>query len=235
MFLKLIEKLYILNQLHQSEIKDLRQRLSKNALIIGKQCKELKTLSDEKRGFEIELDNMYQSIISEIIEQSKELKILREDKEKMELDLNYKLEGKECEIHLHLAQLNLETFKLNNVIGRDPCIRRLTKDIEILRKSKDKMELELNNALQSKETKIRKCQKQVEETLEMKAWTSGVQKQIIEKLKQGLKSLREEKEKIESELVGKESEVQLIQAQFTKEIFRLNDIIGKLRKLCWRN
>ena len=65
----------------------------------------------------------------------------------------------------------------------------------------------------------------------MKAWTSEVQKQIIEKLSKDLKSLREEKEKIES---GKESEVQLIQAQFAKEIFRLNDIIGKLRKLCWR-
>ena len=63
---------------------------------------------------------------------------------------------------------------------------------------------------------------------------SEVQKQIIEKLSKDVKSLHEEKEKIESELVGKESEVQLIQAQFAKEIFRLNDIIGKLRKLCWR-
>ena len=41
---KVIEKLNILNQLHQSEIKDLRQRMSKNALIIGKQSKELKFL-----------------------------------------------------------------------------------------------------------------------------------------------------------------------------------------------
>ena len=229
----------------------MRQRLSKHALIIGKQSKDLKTLSEEKRGFEIELNNMYQSIISEIIEQSKDLKILREDKEKMELDFNDKLEGKECEIRLHQAQLNLETFKLNDLIGK------------------------LKNELQSKETKIRKCQKQVEETLEMKAWTSRVQKQIIEKLSKDLKILHEDKEKMKLELniklqgketeirkyqnqveikactswvqkqiidkekmeaelndqlQGKELEIQLLQSQFEHETFKLNDTIGNLRK-----
>ena len=64
------------------------------------------------------------------------------------------------------------------------------------------MELELNSELnktvtatvlelQSKETEIKKCQNQVEVALEMKAWASGVQKQIIEKLSKDLQIWRE--------------------------------------------
>ena len=287
---KLIEKLNILNQLHQSEIKDLRQRLSKNALIIGKKSIELKTLSENKRGYDIELSNVYhssstkslesselpsleesqQKIIeklsndlvnlseskrkmeielndkvqsnlkvllkyqseitdlkerlsknaliiecldkkesrvknsqlkryqSKIIEQSKDLKILYEDI----VELNDKLQGKDRKIQLLQAQWNLENFKLNDTI------RRLKKEIELLSKSKDKMELELNSELnktvtatvlelQSKETEIKKCQNQVEVALEMKAWASGVQKKIIEKLSKDLQILRESKEKFE--------------------------------------
>ena len=74
---KIIEKLNILNQLHQSEIKDLRQRMSKNAFIIGKQSKELKFLIECKKELKIELDDIYH-----------DLKILGEDKKEMELELN---------------------------------------------------------------------------------------------------------------------------------------------------
>jgi ribosomal protein S26 len=74
---KIIEKLNILNQLHQSEIKDLRQRMSKNAFIIGKQSKELKFLIECKKELKIELDDIYQ-----------DLQILGEDKKEMELELN---------------------------------------------------------------------------------------------------------------------------------------------------
>ena len=74
---KIIEKLNILNQLHQSEIKDLRQRMSKNAFIIGKQSKELKFLIECKKELKIKLDDIYH-----------DLKILGEDKKEMELELN---------------------------------------------------------------------------------------------------------------------------------------------------
>ena len=182
---KIIEKLNILNQLHQSEIKDLRQRLSKNALIIGKQGKELKTLCEEKMEFEIELNNMYQSSSSKsselkssqlklgnlscalkkyqsrVLEQSKELKSLRENKEKMAFGLRDKWQEKEREkLQVLFAR---ESFKLNDII------EKLKNEIYTLLERKEKMELEWNN-----------------------------------------------------ELVGKESEIQLLQAQFAKEIFKLN-------------
>ena len=198
---KVIEKLNILNELHQSEIKDLRQRLSKNALIIGRQGKELKTLSGEKMEFEIELNNMYQSTSSKsselkssqlkignlscalkkyqsrVLEQSKELKSLWENKEKMAFGLNDKWQEKEREkLQVLFAR---ESFKLNDII------EKLKNEIYTLLERKEKMELEWNN-----------------------------------------------------ELVGKESEIQLLQAQFAKEIFKLNahclgsvnDAIGKQRK-----
>ena len=166
---KVIEKLNILNQLHQSEIKDLRQRLSKNALIIGKQSKELKSLSEEKMEFEMELNNMYQSTSSKslkkyhsrVLEQSKELKSLRENKEKMESGLKDKWQEKEREkLQVLFAR---ESLKLNDII------EKLNNEIHTLWESKEKMKLEWNN-----------------------------------------------------ESVGKESEIQLLQAQFAKEIFKLN-------------
>ena len=93
-------------------------------------------------------------------------------------------------------------------------IAKLNKDLEILRESKEKMELELNNEIFEKT----KYQSQVEKTLAMKAWDSGAQKKMIEKLSNDLKSLHEEKEKMESELNNKlqekERERQLLQTQF---------------------
>jgi hypothetical protein len=68
----------------------------------------------------------------------------------------------------------------------------------------------------------------------MKEWTSGVQEQIIEKLSKDMKILHEDKEKMKfefnNELQGIEGEKQLLQIQFEKETFKLNYIIGKLRK-----
>ena len=166
---KVIEKLNSLNQLHQSEVKDLRQRLSKNALIIGKQGKELKSLSEEKMEFEMELNNMYQSTSSKslkkyhsrVLELSKELKSLRENKEKMESGLKDKWQEKEREkLQVLFAR---ESLKLNDII------EKLNNEIHTLWESKEKMKLEWNN-----------------------------------------------------ESVGKESEMQLLQAQFAKEIFKLN-------------
>ena len=166
---KVIKRLNSLNQLHQSEVKDLRQRLSKNALIIGKQGKELKSLSEEKMEFEMELNNMYQSTSSKslkkyhsrVLELSKELKSLRENKEKMESGLKDKWQEKEREkLQVLFAR---ESLKLNDII------EKLNNEIHTLWESKEKMKLEWNN-----------------------------------------------------ESVGKESEIQLLQAQFAKEIFKLN-------------
>ena len=91
--------------------------------------------------------------------------------------------------------------------------------------------------VQGKETEIQKSQNQLEETLEMKAKIAkmyGVQKQIIEKLSKDLESLYADKEKMEAEfndnLLVKDFERDLLQSQFAKESFKLNDIIGKLRK-----
>ena len=49
----IIEKMNILNELHQSEIKDLRQRLSKNALIIREQSKDLECLIEQSKNLKI--------------------------------------------------------------------------------------------------------------------------------------------------------------------------------------
>ena len=91
--------------------------------------------------------------------------------------------------------------------------------------------------LQGKESEVQRSQKQLEETLEMKAKIAkmyGVQKQIIEKLSKDLENLYADKEKMEAELndklQGKDFERDLLQSQFAKETFKLNDIIGKLRK-----
>ena len=91
--------------------------------------------------------------------------------------------------------------------------------------------------VQGKETEIQKSQNQVEETLEMKAKIAkmyAVQKQIIEKLSKDLETLYSDKEKMEAELndklQGKDFERDLLQSQFAEETFKLNDIIGKLRK-----
>ena len=77
----------------------------------------------------------------------------------------------------------------------------------------------------------------MEDTLEMKAKIAkmyGVQKQFIEKQSKDLESLYADKEKMEAELndrlQGKDFERELLQSQFAKETFKLNDIIGKLRK-----
>ena len=213
---------------YQSEITDLKERLSKNALIIESlDKKESKVKNSQLKQYQ-----------SKIIEQSKDLKILYEDI----VELNDKLQGKQRKMQLLQAQWNLENVKLNDTI------RRLKKEIELLSRSKDKMELELNGELhktvtatvlelQSKGTQIRKCQNQVEETLEMKAKIAkmyAVQKQIIEKLSKDLETLYSDKEKMEAELndklQGKDFERDLLQSQFAEETFKLNDIIGKLRK-----
>ena len=191
---------------YESRITNLKERLSKNVSII-------ETLRVCRKKLEVELNDVHESTVSKslvlknsqlkqyqskIIEQCKDLKILYEDI----VELNDKLQGKDRKIQLLQAQWNLENFKLNDTI------RSLKKEIELLSKSKDKMELELNSELnktvtatvlelQSKETEIKKCQNQVEVALEMKAWASGVQKQIIEKLSKDLQIFRESKEKLE--------------------------------------
>ena len=142
------------------------------------------------------------------VEQSKDLKVLYEDI----VELNDKLQGKDCKIQLLQAQWNLENVKLNDTI------RRLRKEIELLSKRKDEMELELNNELQSKEAEIRKCQNQVEETMEMKDWFES---KSLERSKD-LKILRESKDslnqskivELNDKLQGKDRKIQLLQAQW---------------------
>ena len=96
------------------------------------------------------------------------------------------------------------------------------------------MKIEWKNELQGKETQIRKCQFQVEETLKIKAWTSEVQKKLIAKLNKDLKDLHENKEEIELEfndkLVGKAGEMQPLEAKFAQETFKLHGIIGKQKR-----
>ena len=202
---KVIEKLNILNELHQSEIKDLRLRLSKNALIIGKQGKELKTFSEEKIRFEIELNDMYQSTStkssevkssqlklrylscalkkyqSRVLEQSKELKSLRENKEKMAFQLNDKWQEQERE-KLPLQELfAMETFKLNNIIGK------LKKEIHTLWESKEKMELEWNNEVVGKKSEIELLQTQFAQKIFKLNDTIGKQRKHIDTLLEKLK------------------------------------------------
>ena len=116
---------------------------------------------------------------------------------------------------------------------------KLSAKIKILPLPKQKYfaDFAMRYPVQGKETEIQKSQNQVEETLEMKAKIAkmyGVQKQIIEKLSKDLETLYADKEKMEAEfndkLQGKDFERDLLQSQFAKETFKLNDIIGKLRK-----
>ena len=176
---------------YESRITDLKERLSKNLLII-------ETLRACKKELEAELSDAHESTVSKslvlknsqlkqyqskIIEQNKDLKFFHEVKEKKQLEMNCKLQEKEREIHLFQAHFNLETLKLNDVITK------LKNEIHTLWESKEKLELEWNNELHN--TKFE--------------WSK--------------------------ELAEKESEMQLLQAKFTEETFKLKDIIGKQRKL----
>ena len=216
---KVIEKLNILNQLHQSEIKDLRQRMSKNALIIGKQSKELKFLIECKKELKIELDDIYSTFDvqrlklrsqscalkqhqSKIVEQSKDLNILREDKKKMELELNDKF--------------TLETSRLNDIIGKQK------KHIDTLLELKDK-------SMPPTDAKKKKVDSElpVEKVLPT---LEEVQQKIIEKLSNDLVNLTESKGKMEKELNDKvQGKERLHQEKLNLETFKLNDLIGKLK------
>jgi hypothetical protein len=193
---KLIEKLNILNQLHQSEIKDLRQRLSKNALIIGKQGKELKTLCEEKmymyqstssksselKSSQLKLGNLscaLKKYQSRVLEQSKELKSLRENKEKMAFGFKDKWQEKEREkLHVLFAR---ESFKLNDII------EKLKNEIHTLWESKEKMELEWNNELVGKKSEIELLQTQFTQKIFKLNDTIGKQRKHIDTLLEKLK------------------------------------------------
>ena len=125
----------------------------------------------------------------EVIEKlSKKVEVLSESKKEMEIEFHEKIE----------KEKTLAKWVKNQII------EKLSNDLKILRETKEKLELdfkkmklELNNELQGKETEFRKYQNQAEKTLEMKTWASGVQNQIIEKLRKDLKILRENQEKME--------------------------------------
>ena len=154
-----------------------------------------------------------------ITKSNKDLEILRESKEKMEKTLELKniqlksLITTGSYITTDAIKSGKITDEFFNEVQKQ-IIAKLNKELDILRESKEKMELELNNEI----FEITKYQSQVEKTLAMKAWDSGVQKQTIEKLRKDLKSLHEDKEKMESELNDKlqekERERQLVKTQF---------------------
>jgi DNA repair exonuclease SbcCD ATPase subunit len=123
---KIIEKLsndlVNLNEEHQSEIKDLRQRLSKNALIVEKQWKEVETLRESKKKMEIKFRRSSTKIIEQL---SNDILDLTERKRKMEKQ--------------HQNVIN----DLNQKLSRNALIiEKQRKELEKLCKGRKKMEVE---------------------------------------------------------------------------------------------
>ena len=121
---KIIEKLsndlVNLNEEHQSEIKDLRQRLSKNALIVEKQWKEVETLRESKKKMEIKFRRSSTKIIEQLSNDN-----LTESKRKMEKQ--------------HQNVIN----DLNQKLSRNALIiEKQRKELEKLCKGRNKMEVE---------------------------------------------------------------------------------------------
>ena len=134
---KIIEKLsndlVNLNEQHQSEIKDWRQRVSKNALIIEKQRKELETMHESKKKMEIKFRRSSTKIIEQL---SNDLSALTESKRKMEKELN------NCKAK-SLKQYQNVIEDLNQKILRNALIiENQRNELERLRKGKKKMEIE---------------------------------------------------------------------------------------------
>ena len=133
---KLSNDLVNLNEEHQSEIKDLRQRLSKNALIIEKQWKEVETLRESKKKMEIKFRRSSTKIIKQL---SNDLSALTESKRKMEKELNnFKAKS------LNYSQQHQNVIKdLNQKLSRNALIiEKQRQELETLCKGKKKMEIE---------------------------------------------------------------------------------------------
>ena len=133
---KLSNDLVNLNEQHQSEIKDLRQRISKNALINEKQCKELETLRESKKKMEIKFRRSSTKIIEQL---SNDLSALTESKRKMEKELNnFKAKS------LNYSQQHQNVIKdLNQKLSRNALIiEKQRQELETLCKGKKKMEIE---------------------------------------------------------------------------------------------
>ena len=135
---KIIEKLsndlVNLNEQHQSEIKDLRQRLSKKALINEKQWKDLETLRESKKKMEIKFRKSSTKIIEQL---SNDLSALTESKRKIEKELN------NCKAKsLNYSQQHQINY-LNQKLSRNALIiEKQWKEIETLSKGKKEMEIE---------------------------------------------------------------------------------------------
>ena len=164
---KIIEKLsndlVNLNEQHQSEIKDLRQRLSKNSLINEKQCKELETMRESKKKMEIKFRKSSTKIIEQL---SNDLSALTESKKKMEKELINKVQIKELELQKYqskeenrfelikylkekaksLKQYQNVIEDLNQKILRNALIiENQRNELERFRKGKKKMEIEFED------------------------------------------------------------------------------------------
>ena len=125
-----------MNEQHQSEIKDLRQRLSKKALINEKQWKDLGTLRESKKKMEIKFRKSSTKIIEQL---SNDLSALTESKRKIEKELN------NCKAKsLNYSQQHQIDY-LNQKLSKNALIiERQRKEIETLCKGKKKMEIEFD-------------------------------------------------------------------------------------------
>ena len=152
-----------LNEQHQSEIKDLRQRLSKNSLINEKQCKELETMRESKKKMEIKFRKSSTKIIEQL---SNDLSALTESKRKMEKELINKVQIKELELQKYqskeenrfelikdlkektksLKQYQNVIEDLNQKILRNALIiENQRNELERFRKGQKKMEIEFED------------------------------------------------------------------------------------------
>ena len=138
---KLSNDLVNLNEQHQSEIRDLTQRISKNALTYEKQCKELETLRESKKKMEIKFRRSSTKIIEQLSNDycGNDLSALTESKRKMEKELNnFKAKS------LNYSQQHQNVIRdLNKKLSRNAfIIEKQRKELETLCKGKKKMEIE---------------------------------------------------------------------------------------------
>ena len=193
--------------------------------IIERLSNDVATLTESKRKMEIKLNDLMEGketlkvgseIFNEVQKQiiaklNKELEILRESKETMELEFNIEISEKR-KFQNQLLELtdkqSKETLKVGSEFFNEvqkQIIAKLNKDLEILRESKEKMELELNIEISEK----RKYQNQL---LELSDKAQRIEYEL-QKEKKRFELLSEIAEKLR----GKETELRKYQNEAEKD------------------
>ena len=193
--------------------------------IIGKLSNDLVNLTESK----IIMETKYESRITDFKERlSKNIFIietLRACKNELEVELS---DAQESTVSKSLVIKNSQLKQYQSKIIEQ------NKDLKFFHEAKEKKQLEMNYKLQEKEREIYLFQAHFKlETLKLNDVILSISILCV-RAKRELEwnnELHNTRLEWSEELAEKESEMQLLQAKFTQETFKLKDIIGKQRKL----